>query len=858
MNNLAKAPAFLILLTIFFSACKASEKTAKQTSPLEVTGVPSIAVYEGPAEEQIPEWVSKKGDYNPEKTKYFDLINTKLAVSFDWEKQHLLGKAELLLEPWFYPQDSIVLDAKGFDIHQVAVVNLSDTTALNFTYDSLQVTAFLDRKYKKGEKLQVFVDYTAKPNELPQGGSNAITSDKGLYFINPLGKEEGKPKQIWTQNETEAASCWFPTFDSPNTRTKQEIYITVDTTFKTVSNGKLIFQQNNHDGTRTDYWKQELPHAPYLFMMAVGDFAKVDDKSWRGKPVSYFVEKEFAPFAKDIFGNTPEMLDFFSDKFGYDYPWDKYYQIVVRDFVSGAMENTSASIFMEEVQVDKSYLIDEDWDGIIAHELSHHWFGDLVTCESWANLPLNEGFATYSEYLWYEHKLGVNEADLARKEELDNYLFESASKQEPLIRYQYLDKEEMFDSHSYAKASVILHLLRNHIGDEAFFAAIKNYLHQYAFQQVEIHQLRIAFEQVTGQDLNWFFDQWFLSPGHPNLHIVHSYEDGKVSVRVRQHQDVKYTKIYKLPASIDIWVNGEKERHSVLIDEAMETFEFPATSQPDLVLFDPEQVIPSEVDFLVPTAEFIFQFQHAENILARLSALNELASGVDEELITPVLFDALNDEFWKVRETAVSAFSKYAGDGKDELVKKVSQMVQSDPHPMVRAEAMNVLATLDKNKLDIAKIAMKDSSYTVVATGLYAYANMGGDQPLLLLQKFEDINDLSITVTLADFYSYYGVPNKMDWFVEKLGKGHREQTQYLLNYFGSYLLNRPVEAQLQGAKILSELALNNENINIRVAAYRALYLLSEVEGVEEILNEIMEKEPSQQAREMYQNMMIAY
>ncbi|MDW8288725.1 MAG: M1 family metallopeptidase, partial [Flammeovirgaceae bacterium] len=433
-----------------------------------------------------------------------------------------------------------VLDAKGFDIRRIGRIYQQDTIDLSFNYDGKKLEVLLDRVFKRNETLHLFVDYVAKPNEITVKGSEAITEDKGLYFINPLGKEKDKPRQIWTQGETEASSCWFPTFDAPNVKTKQEIFITVDTAFRTISNGTLVFQRNNNDGTRTDYWKQDKPHAPYLFAMAIGKYAEIKDQ-WRHVPLFYYVEPEYAPYAKDIFGNTPEMMEFFSKLLDYPYPWDKYAQVVVRDFVSGAMENTSVSIFMEQLQVDKRSLLDHHWDAIIAHELFHHWFGNLVTCESWANLPLNESFANYSEYLWLEYKYGVDEADLHWQGELEQYLNESIRKQEPLIRYYYRDKEDMFDSHSYAKGGLILHYLRKIVGEEAFRESLQLYLKQNAFKKAEIHQLRLAFEEVTGEDLNWFFDQWFLKPGHPDIFLSEQYENGVVSLTVRQRQDLQRT-----------------------------------------------------------------------------------------------------------------------------------------------------------------------------------------------------------------------------------------------------------------------------------------------------------------------------
>ncbi len=353
--------------------------------------------------------------YQATRTRDTDVKHMRLEVSFNWAKQRLDGKAVLTISPYFYSSDVAVLDAKNFDIHKVALGEKGEKE-LEYNYDGMILTVQLDRTYKKNEEYKLYVEYTAKPNEFESGGSQAISSDKGLYFINPDSSETGKPTQIWTQGETEANSRWFPTVDSPNEKITQELFITVDKKYKTLSNGLLLKSSMNNNGTRTDYWKQDKPHAPYLVMMAIGDFAVVQD-SWTRPDgtkmdVHYYVEKEYEPHAKAIFGDTPEMLTHFSELLGVTYPWDKYHQVIVRDYVSGAMENTSAVIHGEFFNQTTRELLDENNFSTIAHELFHHWFGDLVTCESWANLPLNESFANYSQYLWDEqvwaHRSGLS------------------------------------------------------------------------------------------------------------------------------------------------------------------------------------------------------------------------------------------------------------------------------------------------------------------------------------------------------------------------------------------------------------------------------------------------------------------
>ncbi len=852
---------YLLAVLLIFNACKPTEKTVQEDpgTEIEFTGVPQIQqpIPEEFLEEAAPAWVVEKGPYRPSRTISFDLVHTKLDVRFDWEKQYLLGKANITVSPHFYTQDTLVFDAKGFDIHKVSLVENGTQKSLAFNYDSLKLNISLDKTYTKEDTLELYIDYTAKPNEQATGGSQAITSDKGLYFINPLGKNPYKPQQIWTQGETEANSKWFPTFDSPNMKTTQEMLITVDTAFQTLSNGKLLSQQINEDGTRTDHWLQEKPHAPYLFMMAIGKYSIVADEPWQEVPITYYVEPEYEQYALDIFGNTPEMIAYFSEILDYPYPWNKYAQVVVRDFVSGAMENTTASVFMEALQVDDRYLIDQDWDGIIAHELFHHWFGDLVTTESWANLPLNEAFATYSEYLWLEHKHGVEEADLHWLEERDAYLLEAESKRVPLIRFHYQDKENMFDNHSYAKGSLLLHMLRKHVGDEAFFASLNHYLKAHEYQAAEIHDLRIAFEEITGKDLNWFFNQWFLERSHPDLNVVSDYDSGRVELRVRQLQDEEFTPIYELPVFVDIWVDGKKERHEIVINGEREDFTFYTGKKPDLVLFDAETYLPCQVDYIQTTDEFIFQFYHAEKILTRKDALEQLESDVvSDEKIKAVFLDALKADFWKIREIAARAFAEYpeAADDFEEINNLIRDLASNDPKSLVRAEALNTLSSLGKRNLDAIEAALQDSSYAVIATALYGYANLGGENPISKVEQFEDSNDLTLLLTMADFYGYFSVPNKLDWFSGKLRKKSGQEAALLINYLGNYLLSRPEETRLQGVAILKELFKNSDDFNQKSAVFQALYLFSELEGVEAYLKDVVKKETDPKLLQFYQNM----
>lgn len=787
--------------------------------------------------------------YRAEREKVNDLIHTKLEVSFDWEKRRVLGKASLEFSPYFYPQSELSLDAKNFDINRVGLIAPGDTADLSFSYNGEKLQISLDRQYNKEEKYLIYIDYVAKPYDREDEGSAAIRSDRGLFFINADGSDPDKPRQIWTQGETENNSFWFPTIDSPNERTTQEMYITVDDKYLTLSNGTLVSSVNNSGGSRTDYWKMDLPHAPYLFMVAVGEFAIVKDK-WKDIDVNYYVEPAYEQYAKDIFGATPEMISFYSDLLGYEYPWPKYSQIVVRDYVSGAMENTTASVFMEDLQVDDRELLDDNWEGIIAHELFHHWIGDLLTCESWANLPLNEAFANYSEYLWYEYKYGKEEADHHSRQEMSQYLQEAQTKQEDLIRFHYDDKESMFDSHSYAKGGRILHMLRQHLGDEAFFASLRHYVRKHAFSDVEVHDLRLAFEEVTGKDMNWFFNQWFLSSGHPNIKVVHSYDSGILKIEAWQNQDLSNTPLYRLPVDVTIWMGDTQVVYSLIIEDAYQRFAFPVTQKPDLVLFDSKNQLLGEIEHNKTRDEYIFQYYHSEEYLPRIQALENLAEDMANN--AGIFLDALEDPFWALRQFALSSFDEYKGDRLTELEQKVKLMAQKEKKSVVRADAINLLSLMNLNgHKDVYLQSLQDSSYSVMGVSLMAISESNIKEKLPIFEQFEDFDNLNVFLPIASYYARNGQYKKYNWFENKLKRLQGTDLWYMLQFFGEYLMNAPEDQKRGGVGILEAEARKNKSYYIRLAAYQALGLLEDVDGVAKIREDIRKKETDNRLNRIY-------
>lgn len=662
------------------------------------------------------------------KAKVHDLEHTRLDISFDWKNRYLNGKATLTLKPYFYPSNRLLLDAQGMTIHQI--INVADNAPLAYSYDGRIIDIQLPKKYSRFERYTLAIDYTARPDELEVVGGRAITDAKGLYFINPDSSIAGKPTQVWSQGQPESNSVWFPTIDSPNERMTQEVFIRVKKEFQTLSNGTLIYSNYHDDGTRTDYWKQELSHPPYLAMIAAGDFLAAQDTWTRSDgttmPVTYYLEREYAPYAWKIFGNTPEMLSFYSELLGVEYPWEKYAQIVVRDYVSGAMENTSAALFGEFMNRTDRDLLDGDYEEVIAHELFHQWFGDYVTCKDWSHLPLNESFATYGEYLWKEHKYGRDDADLHGAISEVGYLREAQFKRKPLIRYDWSDPDEMFDAHSYNKGGRILHMLRHEVGDSAFFASLNLYLKGNALSDVETEQLRLAFERVSGRDLKWFFDQWFYAPGHPELSINYFYNDEtrEQQVVVAQTHDLDDSPVYRLPTNITLVWSDSTVTYPVTISEQEQVFRFASPEPPKWVGLDAHRVILGERVDEKPREWW--QWQLANPSLA-FENRSDALEYFDEHFTTadyPFVEAALNDPFWHVRRAAIYLIGR-SDSLSTRAAQRILDLAKNESHTVTRAEAINVLsrfpeAAYQLSEEDLNRFITVDRSYEVNASSLEA------------------------------------------------------------------------------------------------------------------------------------------
>jgi aminopeptidase N len=751
------------------------------------------------AQEEIAEDTTWKSNYRSFATKENDLVHTKLVANFDYTQSQLNGEVWLQLRPHFYATAQLILDAKGMEIHNVSIVKKETKNALKYKYDGNIISIDLDKTYTANEVYTIYIKYTAKPNEYKAKGSNAITDAKGLYFINPLGKEKNKPTQIWTQGETEGTSVWMPIIDKPNQKCTQEFHLNVPSKYVSLSNGLLVKQVDNKNGTRLDVWKMDLPHSPYLFFIGVGDYAVVKQDAITSNKkkleLSYYIEKEFEKEALKIYGKTPQMIALFEKLLGVPFPWAKYAQISGRDYVSGAMENTTATIHSDAVQQDARELVDENiWEGTIAHELFHQWFGDLVTAESWSNLTVNESFADYSQTIWLENSMGKDAGDYENYKGLSGYLSSPTDAEKNLVRFYYKEREDMFDLVSYQKGGRILHMLRHFVGDEAFYKSLNKYLTDNKFSNGSAIKLKLAFESVTGKDLNWFFNQWYFGNGHPYVSITQQYDANKKQVLVKLAQTQVQDKLFTLPIGIDIYVNGQRNHYEVWAKNKVDSFYFPAASEPDNVNVDNDKILLWEKNDSKPLKQFIYQYYHARNFLDRNEALNEVSQNLKSIEAKQVIQDAMKDSFYVIRAKAINSLNPTSIN--EAVEKNIYAIAKSDPSYLVREEAINVIGALNKEKYKNDFINWsKDSSYTIAGAALEAL----------------DAIDSVTAYQLAQAASKAPIKKRLNTVVTKLltKYGDESEFDFIANKYES--LNNQSEEKFQMTQPFAALLMKTKN-----------------------------------------------
>jgi len=590
-----------------------------------------------------------------------DVRHIRLDLDVHLADRRVQGTAtiDFVPQPGFFSggrSATLKLDASGLDVTSVSASGPGHPQAQaewDMTDEQLQIT-FVPDAPKRGEVWRVVIEYAVR------------NPKSGLHFFGPSPAAPDVPLMVWSQGEPTHNRYWFPCVDHPNERQTTEMVVTVDAGLEAVSNGALAARRVLENGRTQFHWKQEQPHPAYLVTLVVGEFAVVTEE-WRGRPVTYYVPKDRAADVQRTFGRTRAMLDCFSQRFGIEYPWARYAQVVVEQFTWGGMENTSATTLYERVLHDERALLDSTPDWLIAHELAHQWWGDLVTCREWSHLWLNEGFATYSEALWAEHALGRDERDWHLL--LDHRDARTgAALTRPIVDRHYEDPDDLFDTRAYPKGAWVLHMLRGRLGDDDFFRGLQRYGTVMAYQTAETSDLRLTLERLYGVSLERFFHDWTERPGHPELVVESEWQSDRKQLKVRVSQTQK-TDVFHIPIRVDV-VDGEgsQARSSRVVDQWMTDREFTVfvsrDERPTVISVDPEFSVLA--DLKQQQSELFWENQLKQNVAgsvpSRARAVEHFKA-TDTERSRKVLAEALRDDpFYGVRAEAAEALGKLKGD----------------------------------------------------------------------------------------------------------------------------------------------------------------------------------------------------
>jgi len=681
--------------------------------------------------------------YRASATRVWDIKNTRIALSFNRIEKTADAREWITLHPYFYATDTVELDAKGMKIDSVMLVNKKEVLPVVFTYVNNKLVVHFAKTYKMADTIELYLRYTAMPYGTSTGGSGAITDDRGLYFINTDNSIPHKPSMIWTQGETESNSHWMVTIDKPNTRTTTQVELTIPDSLTTLSNGALVKQVKHKDGMRTDIWKMDMPIQAYVVMFAVGKFTVIKDH-WNKKEVNYYTEPEYAPYGKLIFKNTPEMMDYFSQITGVSYPWNKYSQVVVRDYVSGAMENTSAALFGEFMNGNARELADHDNEDVVSHELFHEWFGDYVTCESWSNITVNESFANYGEQLWRGHKYGKAAGDELAFSDLQIYLSSSQMNDPQLVRFYYDSREDVFDAISYNKGGAILRYMNSLMGDDAFHRAMNIYLTKNALHSAEAQNWRLAVEEATGQDWNWFFNQWYLHAGHPVLKVNYDYNDSMQKLVVTITQDLAdSTYMYQLPLKAAVIYNNELTVVDWNITKRKETLMYPyKNGVAPVIIPDYTHVLPGTVKDNKKPAQWLTAYLQSNDYISKRLAIGGASKQMSDSSSQVAITMALSDTLASIRQYVLAKLKDAQSDKYHKRwTTKVMELATTDKDIHVRASAFEVLGEW---KVAAAKPAMLaavgDSSYAIAGAALTGIDRQDKDTAYLLARKLLNTN----------------------------------------------------------------------------------------------------------------------
>ena len=608
--------------------------------------------------------------YHPTPDRQYDHIHSVIDISVDLDQKTVKGNVEHQLSILSESSNNISFDTRDTRIDSV-FANGEKITSFNIVKHKLVVS--FSENYEMDDLIEVTIFYESKPK-------------LGCYFVQPDSNYPNKRFQAWTQGEQMDNQHWVPLYDYPNDKGTFECLLTVAEPFTAISNGSLESITSHSNGKRTFHWKESSPMVSYLISFVVGEYQEIKVESPL-VPISYWVYPNHSrEDANRTFGHTPEMVKVFNDYLNFPYPFEKYDQIIVEDFMWGGMENITLSHMNDRTMHPHTAIPNYSSEWLVAHELAHQWFGNLITTRNWANIWLNEGLTSFMELIWAEHKYNYAEKEYYRLREVRS-MKNVVHKNKPMVFFNYEDSNDLFDANVYAKGAVVMNMLRNYLGHKPFKKGLRFYTKENAYKNVESFDLKKSFEVTTGKNLYWFFNQWMYNPGLPKLTVEHKYSKikGGTTITVEQTQDTTFSSVFRLPVVLLI-DDGSINRFHKEVTKTKQTFFFPS-KKPNMVLFDEGFQIPKFFKHKKSISELTHQLFHAPNVNDRIWAAEEMGKKKNNKKVLKPLFHALqNDDFWGVRKESAIALSKLNVKGKENKLKSIYTHESDD---RVRSEILN-------------------------------------------------------------------------------------------------------------------------------------------------------------------------
>ena len=584
-----------------------------------------------------------------------DIKHIKLDVVPDFQQQTVSGTTTLRFMPISKPLEELKLNAYDLTIGEVR----SEDAVAETTNTGRHLLIRFANPIPVGKEAIVHIDHSAEPT-------------RGLYFRTP---EMGYPEtdtHVWTQGEAHEAQFWFPCFDYPNERSSTEVICHVPTDMTVLSNGRRISESIDESGLKRVHWLQEKPHVNYLICLVAGHLKKLE-KQHRGIPLGFYVQPSLFEHAVNSFRDTAGIMKFFESEIGVPFPWEKYDQVTILDFVAGGMENTTLTtlthrtIFSEATEnIRQSRRLD-------AHELAHQWFGDLLTCKDWSQLWLNEGFATYYTHLYEGHKYGHDAMLYGLYNDAKGSVLPRSKDKRPIVFKGYKNAQEQFDFRAYPKGSWVLHMLRSQLGPDLYRQCIRDYISRNELQSVVSDDLRKSFERLSGRTFDRFFDQWVYHAGSPNLKISYRWLSGdrlaKVTVEQTQAVDDHFL-LFEFPTSLRFVVGDEVIDFPIQVSQKKEDFFVPLPGQPSIVRFDPEYSVLASVDFKKSDDQLMAQLKNRADMMGRLLAVEALGARKTQKSVEELQTTLNQDGFFGVRIAAAVALGKIHDDRAYQALKK--------------------------------------------------------------------------------------------------------------------------------------------------------------------------------------------